>query len=132
MMPKASPKEKPARRRAPETERRAWRFQTASSFSFYSRTLGNPQLLEVNQVIDLSSVRWGVAGAAPCPWELAVEWREKSGTRIVRGYGMTELFRPLSFRANDSNDVPNAVGKAVPGVENVSAARVLRGEALHL
>ena len=41
----------------------------------------------------------------------------KIGTRIVRGYGMTELFRPLSFRANDPNDVPNAVGKAVPGVE---------------
>ena len=66
---------------------------------------------------DFSSVRRAIAGAAPCPWELAVEWREKSGTRIVRGYGMTELFRPLSFRANDSNDVPNAVGKAVPGVE---------------
>jgi long-chain acyl-CoA synthetase len=66
---------------------------------------------------DFSSVRRAIAGAAPCPWELAVEWREKSGTRIVRGYGMTELFRPLSFRADDSNDVPNAVGRAVPGVE---------------
>ena len=66
---------------------------------------------------DFSSLRRAIAGAAPCPWELAVEWREKSGTPIVRGYGMTELFRPLSFRANDPNDVPNAVGKAVPGVE---------------
>lgn len=67
---------------------------------------------------DFSSVRRAIAGAAPCPWELAVEWREKSGTRIVRGYGMTELFRPLSFRADDSNDdAPNAVGRAVPGVE---------------
>ena len=66
---------------------------------------------------DFSSVRRVIAGAAPCPWELAVEWREKSGARIVRGYGMTELFRPLSFRANDLNDVPNAVGSAVPGVE---------------
>ena len=66
---------------------------------------------------DFSSLRRAVAGAAPCPWELAVEWREKSGTRIVRGYGMTELFRPLSFRANDLNEVPNAVGRAVPGVE---------------
>ena len=66
---------------------------------------------------DFSSVRRAIAGAAPCPWELAVEWREKSGTRIVRGYGMTELFRPLSFRANETNEVPNAVGSAVPGVE---------------
>jgi long-chain acyl-CoA synthetase len=30
---------------------------------------------------------------------------------------MTELFRPLSFRAGDPTDVPNAVGRSVPGVE---------------
>lgn len=66
---------------------------------------------------DLSSLKHAVAGAAPCPWELAVEWREKTATRIVRGYGMTELFRPLSFRAAEPEEVPNAVGKPVPGVE---------------
>jgi long-chain acyl-CoA synthetase len=66
---------------------------------------------------DFSSLRLAVSGAAPCPWELAVEWREKSATRIVRGYGMTELFRPLSFRADDPSDPPSAVGRAVPGVE---------------
>jgi long-chain acyl-CoA synthetase len=65
---------------------------------------------------DFSSLRLAVAGAAPCPWELAVEWQEKTATRIVRGYGMTELFRPLSFRADDPTDLPNAVGKAVPDV----------------
>ena len=27
---------------------------------------------------DFSSVRRAIAGAAPCPWELAAEWREKS------------------------------------------------------
>ncbi len=66
---------------------------------------------------DFSSMRLAVSGAAPCPWELAVEWREKTATRIVRGYGMTELFRPLSFRAGDPSDMPSAVGKPVPGVE---------------
>jgi long-chain acyl-CoA synthetase len=66
---------------------------------------------------DFSSLRRAIAGAAPCPWELAVEWLEKSATRIVCGYGMTELFRPLSFRAGDTSDAPNAVGRAVPGVE---------------
>jgi long-chain acyl-CoA synthetase len=66
---------------------------------------------------DFSTLRRAVAGAAPCPWELAVEWREKTGTRIVRGYGMTELFRPLSFRAADPKEVPSAVGKPVPDVE---------------
>ena len=66
---------------------------------------------------DFSSLRIAVSGAAPCPWELALEWREKSGSRIIRGYGMTELFRPISFRSDDPSDIPEAVGKAVPGVE---------------
>ncbi len=66
---------------------------------------------------DFSSLRLAVSGAAPCPWELAVEWREKTATRIVRGYGMTELFRPLSFRADDPSDMPSAVGRPVPGVD---------------
>ena len=66
---------------------------------------------------DFSSLRLAVSGAAPCPWELAEEWRERAGTRIVRGYGMTELFRPISFSAGDPADIPDAIGKAVPGVE---------------
>ena len=37
--------------------------------------------------------------------------------RILRGYGMTELFRPLSYLAGDPTDLPDAVGRAVPGVE---------------
>lgn len=81
--------------------------------TIFRRLLNSPAIA----ACDFSSLRRAIAGAAPCPWELAVEWREKSGTRIVRGYGMTELFRPLSFRADDQSDVPNAVGRAVPGVE---------------
>ena len=65
---------------------------------------------------DFSSLRLTVSGAAPCPWELASEWRETTGCRIVRGYGMTELFRPISYFANDARDIPDAVGKPVPGV----------------
>jgi long-chain acyl-CoA synthetase len=66
---------------------------------------------------DLSTVRLGVSGAAPCPWELALEWRARTGARIVRGYGMTELFRPISYRAADLTESPDAIGRAVPGVE---------------
>jgi long-chain acyl-CoA synthetase len=81
--------------------------------TIFRRLLNSPALAES----DLSSLRRAIAGAAPCPWELAIEWRERTGTRIVRGYGMTELFRPLSFCAADPAEVPHAVGKAVPGVE---------------
>jgi long-chain acyl-CoA synthetase len=64
-----------------------------------------------------STLRLAVSGAAPCPWELAEAWRLRSGVRIVRGYGMTELFRPISYLADDPADVHDAIGKPVPGVE---------------
>jgi long-chain acyl-CoA synthetase len=66
---------------------------------------------------DLSSLRLALSGAAPCPWELAQEWQRRTGMRILRGYGMTELFRPISYLAGDAIDVPDSIGRAVPGVE---------------
>ena len=65
----------------------------------------------------LATVRIALSGAAPCPWELADEWRTRTGIRILRGYGMTELFRPLSYLADDPTDLPDAIGRPVPGVE---------------
>jgi long-chain acyl-CoA synthetase len=65
---------------------------------------------------DLSSLRIAVSGAAPCPWDLARAWRARTGVRILRGYGMTELFRPVSYVAADAQELPDAVGTAVPGV----------------
>jgi long-chain acyl-CoA synthetase len=65
----------------------------------------------------LGSLRLCLSGAAPCPWDLAREWRERTGVRILRGYGMTELFRPLSYLADDPTERPDAVGRPVPGVE---------------
>jgi long-chain acyl-CoA synthetase len=64
----------------------------------------------------VASLRLALSGAAPCPWELAEEWRARTGVRIVRGYGMTELFRPLSYVAGDATDLPAAIGRPVPGV----------------
>jgi long-chain acyl-CoA synthetase len=66
---------------------------------------------------DLGRLRLCVSGAAPCSWALAREWRERTGVRILRGYGMTELFRPISYLAADPTDLPEAIGRPVPGVE---------------
>ena len=66
---------------------------------------------------DLSSLRLSVSGAAPCPWDLASEWRRRAGHRILRGYGMTELFRPISYLAAEPEDRPKCIGRAVPGVD---------------
>lgn len=75
------------------------------------------RILETGELAGLERLRIALSGAAPCPWELAREWRERTGVRILRGYGMTELFRPLSYLAGDPTDLPDAVGRPVPGVE---------------
>ncbi len=81
--------------------------------TMFQRILESPALRNT----DLSSLRLAVSGAAPCPWALAQQWRERTGVRILRGYGMTELFRPISYLAADPADRPDAIGRAVPGVE---------------
>jgi len=81
--------------------------------TIFRRLLNSPAFRSA----DFSSLRLAVSGAAPCPWELALEWSERTATRIVRGYGMTELFRPISYFSGDPTDIPDAVGKPVPGVE---------------
>jgi long-chain acyl-CoA synthetase len=81
--------------------------------TMFARILESPAL----EGADLSSLRLAVSGAAPCPWALASEWRRRTGVRIVRGYGMTELFRPISFLAEEATDRPDSIGRAVPGVE---------------
>ena len=75
------------------------------------------------RLLDLEAFRGGralrlaLSGAAPCPWELARDFRARTGVRVLRGYGMTELFRPISYLAADTEDRPDAIGRAVPGVE---------------
>lgn len=81
--------------------------------TMFTRLLSAPEFSSA----DLSSVRLAVSGAAPCPWELAAEWRRRTGHRILRGYGMTELFRPISYLAAEEDDRPESIGRAVPGVE---------------
>jgi long-chain acyl-CoA synthetase len=81
--------------------------------TMFRRLLDAPAIADA----DLSSLRLAVSGAAPCPWDLAQEWRGRTGVRILRGYGMTELFRPISYLADDPRDLPDAIGRPVPGVE---------------
>jgi long-chain acyl-CoA synthetase len=81
--------------------------------TMFRRLLDHPGL----RAADLVTLRLAVSGAAPCPWELADEWRRRVGVRIVRGYGMTELFRPISYRAREDDDRPDSIGRPVPGVD---------------
>ena len=75
------------------------------------------RLLDLQTFRSGATLRLALSGAAPCSWELAHEWQSRTGVRILRGYGMTELFRPISYLATDTEDRPDAIGRAVPGVE---------------
>jgi long-chain acyl-CoA synthetase len=81
--------------------------------TMFQRMLELPELSQAA----CSTLRIAVSGAAPCPWELAEAWRLRTGVRIVRGYGMTELSRPISYLADDPADLKDAIGRPVPGVE---------------
>lgn len=81
--------------------------------TMFRRLLDSPALARY----DLGSLRLAVSGAAPCPWALAQEWQRRIGTRLLRGYGSTELFRPISYLAADAGELAEAIGRPVPGVE---------------
>ncbi len=81
--------------------------------TMFRRVLDSPALSAAR----VASLRLALSGAAPCPWALAREWRERTGVRLLRGYGTTELFRPISYLAEDHAERPEAIGRAVPGVE---------------
>ena len=80
--------------------------------TMFHRILDSPALAAA----DLASLRLCVSGAAPLAWDLAAAWRARTGVRILRGYGMTELFRPISYLADDPTEIREAVGRPVPGV----------------
>jgi long-chain acyl-CoA synthetase len=102
---------------APDTVLTAVREQGVTVFpgvaTMFRRLLDAPTM----EAADLGRLRLCVSGAAPCPWPLARDWRARTGVRILRGYGMTELFRPISYLADDPTELPDAIGRAVPGVE---------------
>lgn len=81
--------------------------------TMFRRLLDTPTL----RPVDLASLRVALSGAAPCPWELAQEWRQRTGIRILRGYGTSEIFRPISYLVADPTESPSAVGRPVPGVD---------------
>ena len=90
------------------------------------------RLLDLDGFRGGPALRLALSGAAPCPWEIADQWQSRTGVRILRGYGMTELFRPISYLAADAEDRPDAIGRAVPGVElrvvNDTGDAVVAGE----
>lgn len=81
--------------------------------TMFQRLLNAPSF----STADLSSLRLAVSGAAPCSSELCAEWRDNTSVRILCGYGATEVPRPISYFADDPDELPDAAGRLIPGVE---------------
>jgi long-chain acyl-CoA synthetase len=54
--------------------------------SIYVGLVNSPRIDQV----DLSALRFSLAGGAPCPEALLVRWRELAGHAILEGWGMSE------------------------------------------
>lgn len=75
--------------------------------------------------IDLSSLRSGIMGGAPCPIEIVKAAMDEMGCNVCIGYGITETSPLVTLTRFD--DTPetraNTVGKPLPGV----AVRIVDG-----
>lgn len=67
---------------------------------------------------DLSSMRLVVSGAAPLPAVLAARFTQRTGIRIVQGYGMTEASPGTHSVGDDDTDVPaDSIGALLPSTQ---------------
>jgi fatty-acyl-CoA synthase len=58
---------------------------------------------------DLSSLRFGICGAAPMPVELFKRFEQATGIRLLEGFGMTETTAAGSIRATSAGAMPTAI-----------------------
>ena len=66
---------------------------------------------------DLSTVRYAVSGSAPLPRELFRTFEEKTGVRILEGYGQTESTCVISCNPPEGERRLGSVGPALPYTE---------------
>ncbi len=64
---------------------------------------------------DLSSVRNATSGGAKLPLELGRQFKERFGTTILEGYGLTETSPVVSFNRNPETNRPGSVGTPIWG-----------------
>ena len=66
---------------------------------------------------DLGRLRFVLAGGAAVPDRLAAEFLDRTGRRIERGYGLTEIAAGVSGTFGGPVLGPSHVGRPLPGVE---------------
>ncbi len=75
------------------------------------------QIPETAQGRDLSSVKFGICGAAPMPIETFRKFEESFGVKIMEGYGLTEGTVASSINPIHGKRKIGSIGKPFPGQE---------------
>ncbi|MDH2431793.1 acyl-CoA synthetase [Pokkaliibacter sp. MBI-7] len=63
---------------------------------------------------DLSSLRFGICGAAPMPVALIQQFEQATGIRILEGYGLTEGTCISAINPRDGERRPGSIGLRIP------------------
>ena len=63
---------------------------------------------------DLSSLRFGLCGAAPMPATLIQQFEQATGIRILEGYGLTEGTCVSAINPRDGERRPGSIGLRIP------------------
>ncbi len=105
--------------RTPALIQNFWKIIERHNVSFFS---GVPTiyaaLLEVpSQGHDLSSLKYALCGAAPMPVELIRQFEQRSGVRLIEGYGLTEGTCGSCANPADGEMRPGSIGLRMPYCE---------------
>ncbi len=71
----------------------------------------------------LSSIKRSLSGGAPLPAELAREFEETTGCRVVEGYGLTEASPVVSANPLSGENPKGSIGLPVPGTDLLILAK---------
>ena len=66
---------------------------------------------------DISSLKYGICGAAPMPVALFTEFEQTFGFEIIEGYGLTEGTVASTMNPREGVRKIGSIGKALPGQE---------------
>jgi len=88
---------------------------------------------DTDRPADISSLRFGICGAAPMSADLLVRFEERFGFPLVEGYGLSECSVAATINPPAGLRKPGTVGPALPGqivaIEDHEGHRLPDGEA---
>ncbi|WP_324750769.1 long-chain fatty acid--CoA ligase [Sphingomonas sp. LY54] len=79
--------------------------------TMYQALLDHPR----TPATDMSSLRVCISGGAPMPAEVKRRFEEKTGARLVEGYGLTESSGVVSTNPYEGLNKPGTIGQPIPG-----------------